>query len=498
MKLQIFNGGKNVRQAAHLLAVNEAVAYTNIDNESSTLKAVKKKAATGVLLDEWAYYFKANGTWESSVVKRHYLEYQADLYYTEIGKVPKYFDGSIHYLLGIFQAGVKPTVATALGVQTGTYTYVFTYYNSVKDIESQPSPVSDEIVVTSQGVRLTNLSVSSDSQVDKKRIYRVGGDLGRFSLVDTINNTTTVYNDSLSDVDIDGALMNANDYDQCLPGMKYLTEAYGIMFGALGDKLYFSIAGQPTYWPSTNFIGLPVEITGIAAINIGVLVFTAYKTYIITGTSQGSFAKRLFSGDQGCAYFESIQYAKNTLFWASSDGICVVDGTQVKVLSREKLGSTTLAVVNSAFYNEVYYALKVDGSILAYDFRYGTLLKELTLDITNIIVAEDILYGYKTDTYFSLFAHEDSESFDYTSPKLSDGSLTLRKVYKSIFIYSSGSVTVKVFIDGIERASRTFTTTDSHEVKVKEEYKNGYHIQFKLSGTGEVTEIDYTVGAFEK
>jgi len=339
---------------------------------------------------------------------------------------------------------------------------------------------------------------SLDSQVDEKRIYRVGGTLTSFTLVTTIPNATLAYLDSSSDTSLAGDDMVATNYNQCPAGMKYLTEAYGIMFGVLGDKLYFSMSGQFTYWPAVNFIDFPVEITGIASISLGIIVFTKYKSYIITGTSPAAFSKRPFSGDQGCLSFDSIQYAKNTILWVSSDGICAVDGSQVKVLSKDKLGAVSLSIINSAFHNEVYYVLKSDNSILAYDFRYGATLKELTLDITNLVVAEDILYGYKTDSYFELFADSVDESFTYTSPELSDGSLTLRKTYKSVLIHSSGSITVEVYIDGILRKTKSFTTHETHEVKVPEEYKNGYHIQFRLTGTGEVIEVDYTVGAFDK
>jgi len=499
VKLQVFNGGLSTRQAAHLLQVNDAVEYSNIDNESSVLKPVKKKANTGTVLEQWAHYFEAETTWVHSNIKRHYLEYQANLYYTEVNKIPKYFDGINHYLLGIAEPLAAPTVAVnPAGALTGVYTYVYTYYNSVKGIESQPSEVSTEITVSSQGIDLTGLPASLDPQVDQKRIYRVGGDITAFSLVDTIANSDTSYLDSLSDIAIDGRDLASVDYNQCPAGMKYLTEAYGIMFGVLGDKLYFSITGQFTYWPATNFIDFPVEITGIATVSLGIIVFTKYKAHIITGTSAATFSKRPFSGDQGCLSFDSIQYVKNTIIWISSDGICSIDGAFVKVLSKDKLGAVELNVKNSAFHNEVYYILKSDNVILAYDFRYGSILKNLSLSVTNLIVAEDKLYGYNLDSYFGLFKGNDNESFIYTSPELSDGSLTLRKTYKSIFIKSTGNITVKVLIDEVEQASKALTTSDAHEIKVKEAYKNGYKIQFNITGTGEVEEIDYTVGAFEK
>lgn len=499
MKLQVFNGGLNTRQAPYLLQTNEAVEYSNVDNESSSLKPVKKKATSGTLLDQWAYYFEAQEVWESSATKRHYLEYQANLYYTIVNGVPKYFDGTTHYLLGIEAPSVALIVSDGIaGNLTGTYNYIVTYYNSTKGVESQPSPISLDVVAVAESIDVTSIPVSSDPQVDEKRIYRVGGNLTSFSLVATIPNATVSYNDDIADVDIPGNDMIADDYDQCQSGMKYLTEAYGILFGVLDDKLYFSLTGQFTYWPAVNFIDFPVEITGIAATSLGLVVFTSYRTYIITGATPAAFSKRTLSGDQGCLTFDSIQYVKNTVLWVSSDGICSIDGSVVKVLSKDKLGTTALSIAGSAFHNEVYYALKSDNTIIAYDFRFGAMLKELDLEVTNLVVAEDTLYGYKTDSYFELFADTADESFAYTSPELSDGSLTLRKTYKSVLIHCLGAIQVQVYIDGTLRKTKSFTTHDTHEVKVPEEYKNGYHIQFRFTGTGEVFEVDYTVGAFKK
>ena len=496
MKLQVFNAGLNTRLAPHLIQAQEAIEYTNVDNAAGTLLPIKDKSATGVALSRYAYYFEAAAKWESSTTQRDYLEYQQSLYYTEPGAIPKYYDGTTRYLLGILAPTPKVVVAIgAAGVLIGTYTYVMTYYNQTKGVESQPTPVSNEIVVTNEKVEITGLPVSSDSQVNQKRIYRVGGDLTSFSLVATVSNATTVYTDNIADADIPGDDMVAVDYRQAAAGTKYLTEAYGILFGVVGDKLYYSQIGRFTAWPVDYFIDFPVEITGIAAIGTGVLVFTKYRTYIVTGTSHVTFNKRLFSGDQGCLTFSSIQNVKGMLLWVSSDGICTVNGALVDVVSKGKLDKVVLNIVNSAFHDEVYYAMQADGIILAYDFRFGTIIKYLELGVDRLALANDVLYGYSIATYYPLFANAATLPFAYKSPLLTEGEFTLRKVYKDVKIKSSGNITIEVFISGVSVAIKSYSTDDSHELKLPEESKNGYSIQFRVTGTGEVDEINYTVSA---
>ena len=72
------------------------------------------------------------------------------------------------------------------GPMSGTYSYVYTYYNSADGAESAPSPVSEELKVGAGKVTVSGIRVSTDPQVDKKRLYRVGGNVATFTLVATL------------------------------------------------------------------------------------------------------------------------------------------------------------------------------------------------------------------------------------------------------------------------------------------------------------------------
>ena len=90
------------------------------------------------------------------------------------------------------------------GTLTGTYVYYYSFYNSETQTESALSPVSGTVSPSSQYVDLTNIAVSSDSQVDKRKIYRQGAGSDVIFYCGVINdNTTTTYVDNTSTLSVE-------------------------------------------------------------------------------------------------------------------------------------------------------------------------------------------------------------------------------------------------------------------------------------------------------
>lgn len=372
----------------------------------------------------------------------------------------------------------------------GTLQYVYTFYNSEDGTESAPSPVSAE-VETLGVVSLTNLEVPSDPQVDLKRIYRVGGLLTSFSLVDEIPNSQTVYTDDTADADIDGTILSAQNNVAAPVGLKFLTEAYAMLFGAEGTRLRFTPIGEPNYWPETFFIQFSVPITGIAPTTNGLLVFTQYKAHLITGTGPSSLSQYPLSGDQGCIDHFSIQRIGGAAMWASTDGICLSSGSRAEVITKDKLGKVSLSPVYSALHDEVYYLVEESGSILAIDFRYTQLIKRLELGVTSLTVGQDVLYGYSEGQLYELFAADTVEELEYVSPRFIEGLSTEEKQYKKVFVYSKGDIIINILIDDNLVATRNLSGEDSHQIQVPQDLQRGHFIQFEISGDGEVYEIEY-------
>lgn len=380
----------------------------------------------------------------------------------------------------------------AIGL-TGTYQYLVTYYNSSDGSESQPSPLSSEVVLAGGVCKLDEIPTSSDPQVDRRRLYRVGGSLTVFTLVTELDNIVTSFDDDIRDVDVDGRVLDAAYNNEAPTGLKYLTEFSGYFFGVVEDHVYFSRLGLPDAWPSTNYFDYSAPITGLGVTTNGVLVFTKYSTYIIVKTSDDLLASYPVDPSQGCISHESIVPIQGSIIWASSDGVCSSSGGPAEVVSRNKLGKLTLSVVNAVVYDDVYYLHQTNGNTLALDFRFTSAFNNFNFGISKLVTANDVLYGYVAGELYELQSASTVESFTYTSPLFTEGEYCNRKTYKHFYVRSEGELTVDIYIDKILVSSQELTTTDTHDLTIPQDDQNGYSLQFVISGTGTVNEIEYVV-----
>jgi len=639
MKLQQFDGGLSTRRAPQMLALNEAVVYNNIDNEPGTLRSVKTKLATSLLLDRFAYFYEAAGTWFSSAAKRDYLEFQNNLYYTDrasqfkrvtgtavtnacisnpasaptltavtapdkptsvtaivansgtatipaqehsymfvnvgaqyysegqivivdlnSGKVqePSEFDFTVTLdksvtPLQVITAGYGQTITIGtaitgkavtfskvagttygpggvnvyrlyenkwrfignlaneaatlvdavydisanaeldenkIGPLKGTYQYVYTYYNATLGLESGPSPLSVESKLFGS-MTVAGAFSSSDPQVTHVRLYRIGGYLAEFTRVAEFAVGVPNYSDTIRDADVEGTILGTEIYDAAPAGLKYLTESYAMLFAAVGSTVRFTPAGVPHAWPDEYMLQYDAPITGLAAVANGVLVFTKYKTHIVTGTGPVSLSSQLLSSDQGCISHDSVQVRSGAALWASTYGLCSSSGDFVTVITKDKLGKIALTPVDSIVFDEVYYGLNETGELLAFDMRYAPIFKQLTLGISSLAKGNDVLYGWADGKLHELFASSVLEEFSWKSPRFIEGRATENKLYKKVYIYSKGLIILEVYINDSLVISKTLATEDGHVIQVPQELQRGFFIQFAIRGTGEVYELEY-------
>lgn len=493
-QLNDFSGGLNLRKAPHVINSNESVICSNVDTASLNLKPLK--APTDEVQDVFEFNINFLGTWVSSSSYKTYQEFQQKLYYSDKnGKAQKSSDGVTWYNLGIEKPTVKPTHSlVSSGNLTGTYQYCYTFYNSSDGTESQPSEFSDELEATAEKITISGKG-SSDLQVDKVRVYRLGGNLTTMSLVVEVDNPGNVngsYTDNISDIDILGNVLDS--YQNGVPptGISYLTEHNAMFFAAKDDKLYYSDIAYVNNWSAFNFIDFDFEITGLGSVPNGLLVFTKYKTYIVTGTSPTTLSKYLLSGNQGCLEHRTISFSDNTLLWLSSDGVCASNGGSIQVISRDKLVKPTYTIIkDSVVYDDVYY-LSVDDFILCIDMRFGKIIRTIDISTDGFEVYNDILYYSKDGKLYSLFTNDNDLELEYKSPKLADGQLSNLKNYKTLYISCEGLLEFKVYIDDLLVATKNIDSS-TREVLIPQLRRQGYSIQFYAKGQGTIDEIQYIV-----
>lgn len=625
MKLQIFNGGESSLLLPQYINATEGVVYKNIDSDKGALVPLKLPLATIIRVKPYHYWFKAGQKWIDSDIRRDYVEFENNLYWTDrVSQPQKYtqtgqqtnlgivapakiasgtvvstvdpittakilpqsaaaglpikdynyllinksatdYSNALQFLVNsrlkvttIAQSTSDPqirpiidstststtfmtvTISDITGVTagaggfqlyrqynnkfylvgvvsptlvdsvedisanaqldeslfsplTGVYQYVMTYYNINNGDESGPSPVSDEFDVKDSGyIILNGLSVSTDPQVTKKRLYRVGGNLGEFTLIDTIDNSVTTYTDKVKDTNAVGTILETSLASPAPAGIKYFQEAYAMIFGALGAQLRFTPIGKPDEWPEVYFLQFDAEITGIAPVANGLLVFTEFRTYIVTGNGPDSLSQYLLSSDQGCVAFESVQLIATEAVWVSHDGICSSSGSRPVVITKAKLGKINLNPTDSVIYNETYYVMEASKDILVYQ---AGLIKRYNFDVSTLEVANNKLYGYRDGFLYSLFDSTEPSEFEFTSARFTEGAFTANKTYKKIFIYSRGQVIINILINDVIVQTKELNGEDSYTIQVPQELQRGFYIQFNIKGTGEVYEIEYTIGA---
>ncbi len=374
----------------------------------------------------------------------------------------------------------------------GTYQYVYTYYNSTDGTESAPNPVSDELEINSGSIQITLPETSTDSQVTNKRLYRVGGNITQFTLVEQLGSAITSYIDNLGDTELDGRLLESDNFYEAPTGLQFLSESYAMLFGAIGSSLRFTPIGKPNAWPPEFELQFEADITGLGAVANGILVFTRTKTFIVTGTGPNSLAQQSLRGDQGCIAFESIsEAAEGTLIWASEDGLCTSSGNNVVSLTKNVLGKLELTPVSSVVNDETYYLHNDDGSILAWDYRFNIIPKYLSLGTISLSVAKGLIYGYNNGFLYLLYKDTTNLTFKYKSPRFVEGSFSENKTYKKVYIRSEGDIIINIIIDDEVVANFTLTGKETHQLQVPQQLQRGYSIQFEIEGTGTVHEIEY-------
>jgi hypothetical protein len=375
----------------------------------------------------------------------------------------------------------------------GKIQYVTTFYDSVNGVESGPSPVSDEIDCTIHGATellLASLPTTTEPLADTLRIYRIGDQLTNFSLATTAPLPVATWVDFDN---IDGRILGTSGYDIPANGLKYITEAYAMLFGAVGSKLYFTPIGIPDAWPTLFFLDFSFDITGIAPTASGLIVMGKYSSDIVLGTGPTSFSRHPLAGDQGCLAHESIQLMGNSAIWMSADGVCVSNGGPVEVISKVALGKFNIVPVDSALHDQIYYAVDETGLVVVADLRFGLIFRYIDADVERLVVGADTLYGWKGGRLYSMFASQDDLLFKYKSPLFIEGRVTQNKYIKNIYIYVNGDIIIRVYIDDELVITKQFVGRDNFQLKVPS--KHGHDVQFEVEGRGEVREIYYELGA---
>lgn len=512
MAISNFSGGMNNRLNPIKILDNQGVIYDNINILSGCLESLKGNKEISDASDAQPFCFKEK--WSFSPQGTSFANLLGLAYRAYNNNLEKTLDGKEWVNLFIQPPVEAPVVVNGDTVDEDDSTkgfygsdimYCYTYYCSADGAESAPSSYSEAMKIGSvsdeggtneswvKGSAKVSVIASTDPQVDRIKIYRMGGGITNWQEAVEVDNKTETFIDTTPNDNL-GDQLTTIGYIEA-PAVSYLCAYYALLFGVSKDRsniMYFSNEANPLVWDPLNYILFDEPVVGLGSSSLGLLVFTEYRVYIIYGTSPSEFQRYLLYDNVGCVSHNSIQSYKGAVIWQSNDGIYIFDGSNCTNLTMMAVEPFSNKIISSCFSDECYYGLLDSGDILTIDFKYESRPVMMIRDqYEGLHAAFHKVYGVKEGKLYEI-ATGDQRTLHWKSKAFNDDSVTVLKNYKYIQVYCKGDFVFKIYTD--DRLAASVQLKEGYnEIKLQQDLRLGYYIQFEVVGVGSIFEIVYTM-----
>lgn len=385
--------GEIPKVAARLLPESAAQLAKNCKLVDGSLVPLRYPKDYRVLASGNVCFFKAGKKWFEynkivDVVKAPIAEDR--LYMTGDGAPKIIIDTSTVYDLAV-RAPSKSLTASVTGDPNPdtqeTIAYSYTYVTSA-DEESEPSPLSNE-VVRSSGMEVTLTGFTSPTTTrnyDRIRIYRsqtsYSGNTALYFIAEVHFPVPTTYVDDPETAPIQEVLSSiyANPPPDDLQGIIALPN--GMMAGFAGKKVYLSESWKPHAWPEKYVMTTGFEVVGLGAFGRSIAIMTTGNPYIASGITPDAMAMELIEVNYPCVSKRGIVDLGYAVAYPSTDGLVLISqqGAQLAtkdVFTREQWQTLNPSTMIGAQHNGRY--------LLAYSYtdkagvlQQGTLIIDLT------------------------------------------------------------------------------------------------------------------------
>lgn len=270
----------------------------------------------------------------SSSLAPHWVVYGGFAILVNTPSVPLTIDatGTVRPLTPLAPKTAPVISAGSSGSLSGTYAGV-RYTNIIKDTngrliaESDMSPASNSVVISSKFLKVASIEISSDP-ISARRLYRTTtGGTTLFPWLDLDGNTLTQVQDDLSDAGL--SLIAAPTLGQP-PHLILLKEWRNRLWGVGDtdlDTLRFAEADAMWSWPTDNSIGVP----GAGRDQFGIRALMPRREALgvgrrdliwqITGQTPDDFSAVKLSEILGVESQESVVVYRDTVWWLWKDGV---------------------------------------------------------------------------------------------------------------------------------------------------------------------------------
>jgi len=222
------------------------------------------------------------------------------------------------------------------GVLSGTYQYFITFLNNTTGSRSNSNPIAQSIALSSDKADLTSIPTSSDSQVDRREIWRTVSNGSVFFLLTSINdNVTTTFTDNDPDSSLSGTELPLDNvppldtYDGAFGPHDGRMWWYRLNINGQRGRVQFSPKGRPE--SVAGFIDISSDDDGLQEMfvfNASHYVVTNSRIYQISGTAaEGIFSTPEIGGTLGIVNPFTIATHSSGVYYQAQDSIVMFDGT---------------------------------------------------------------------------------------------------------------------------------------------------------------------------
>lgn len=243
-----------------------------------------------------------------------------------------YEDPAVTALAAQQDAAVVPIIDTRF--------YIATYVTDWGE-ESAPSPVSAmmEVDQNDQVVVTVVAPPAEYPYIIKCRLYRsnVGSETAAFQFChegSIAPGTPLVHTDSVAPAEL-GEVCPSLTWlppEPTLGGLVGLPN--GIMAGHFGNTVAFSEPFVPYAWPIEYQVTVESTIVGLGVFGQTLFVGTTGSPYYVSGADSASMSAIKLESSQACVSRRSIVALEGGVIYASPDGLCLADGSGVKLITR--------------------------------------------------------------------------------------------------------------------------------------------------------------------
>lgn len=244
---------------------------------------------------------------------------------------------------------IPTTALNGAGVLTGTYYYYVAFLNSLTGEYSGLSPLSAALTAAANTIRVTKVSTTTDTQVDKWRVFRnTNGETDTFYFVTDVPIGTAFVDDNNSDITVGAAavMQDRTRIDSKYPfiaSCKGRTLGYGSRIETVGTIATTSggpgIVGTGTYFRQSH-VGQRIRIGSEAVY---------YTILSVTNSTNATLATNYVGTSAGGKTFRIYPVRMSDICWSSpssSEGFAIADSAGV--FPNDGDVPTGLHVINSA------------------------------------------------------------------------------------------------------------------------------------------------------